>query len=256
MKSGVKTGLTFLGGVVFGGGVSFVVTYKLTTKKWMKISDERVESLHEYIAKLQKDRVIKETGYATESDADDISEDSSSGEGSGASDEGLNGEGYKNPELDSRMASSIKRQNEATYVRYSKLSDGTHGESAVDERYNSIAASLEHPQDSDEDEEDNEDEIWSEQANSASPPIVIDGSEFGSTGYLDEVYLLYYPEDDMLTTEEGQIILDQGQLIGDLIEETGFKENNVKDLYVRNYRRSTDYDISKVWGHCPANEEY
>lgn len=254
MKSGLKTGLTFLGGVIFGGGVSFVVTYKLTEKKWKKISDERVESLHEYIDKLQKERIIKETGYVTESDADDISEDSVAESGSG--NEGLNGEGYKNPELDSRMTSSIKRQNEATYVRYSKLSDETPGESAVDERYNSIAASLEHPQDSDEDEADNEDEIWSEKANSASPPIVIDESEFGSTGYLDEVYLLYYPEDDMLTTESGELILDQGQLIGDLIEETGFRENNVKDLYVRNYRRSTDYDISKVWGHCPASEEY
>ena len=252
MKSGVKTGLTFLGGVIFGGGVSFVVTYKLTEKKWKKISDERVESLHEYIDKLQKERIVKETGYATESDADDISEDS-------VDDEGLNSKEYKNPELDSRMTSSIKRQNEATYVRYSKLGGPDEfgsGESAVDERYNSIAASLEHPQDSDEDEEDNEDEIWSEKANSASPPIVIDESEFGSTGYLDEVYLLYYPEDDLLTTEEGQIILDQGQLIGDLIEETGFRENSVKDLYVRNYRRSTDYDISKVWGHCPASEEY
>lgn len=252
MKSGVKLGLSFLGGVIFGGGVGTLVTYKLTAKKFMQISDDRVKSLEEYIAKLQKERVIKETGYSTESDADDISDDSV-GEDSGDSE--LNtGTGYQNSELDSRMVSNIKRQNEATYVRYSKLSgsdeyeeDGVY--SAVDDRFNSIAAEMEHPQDSDEDEE------WSKKANSASPPMVIEEYEFGTTGYLDEVELYYYPDDDTLTTEEGHRILDPGELLGNLIEESGFNENTRRDLYVRNYRRSTEYHLSKIWGPCPESEE-
>lgn len=256
MKSKVKMGLSFLGGVIFGGGVSFGVTYKLTTKKWMQISDDRVKSMEDYYIKrinsLEKKLSIKELGYDTESDADDISEDSAE-----SSESDLNqGAGYKNSELDSRMVSNIKRQNEATYVRYSRLSGSDEYESAVEDRFDAIAATLEHPHDSDEDEVDNEDEEWSQKANSASPPMVIDESEFGSTGYLDEVVLLYYPDDDTLTTEDGQIISDQGLLVGNLIEETRFNENTVHDLYVRNYRRSTEYRISKVWGPCPESEEY
>lgn len=250
MKQGAKSFLIFLSGTIIGGSIGTLVTYKITAKKFMKISDDRVKSLEDYIERLQSERLSHDLHYAQESDSDDIS-DGDSGENE-FSDVSL----VTDPDGRSRI-SDIIAQNEKTYIRYSKLSQEG---SAVDARYEQIAAQLEHPMDSGEDDEYEremaEAEEWTEKANSASPPMVIEEHEFGATGYLDETELYYFTVNKILTNENEEVIPDPERLIGDTIVTSGFDSNDEKYLYVRNYRTSTDYLIEKIIGSYSDKEIY
>ena len=252
VKQGAKSFLMFLSGTIVGGGIGTLVTYKITAKKFLKISDERVKSLEEYIERLQSERLSHDLQYVQESDEDDISDEGSDSGDNEFSDVSLTVE----PDGRSRI-SDIVAQNEKTYVRYSKLSQEG---SAVDARYEQIAAQLEHPMDSGEDDEYEremaEAEEWSEKANSASPPMVIEEHEFGATGYLDEIELYYFTVNKILTNENEEVIPDPERLIGDTITTSGFDSNDERYLYVRNYRTSTDYLIEKIVGSYSDKEIY
>lgn len=248
VKQGAKSFLIFLSGAIVGGGIGTLVTYKITAKKFMKISDERVKSLEDYIERLQSERLSHDLQYVQESDSD---------EGSDSGDNEFSEVNLvTDPDGRSRI-SDIVAQNEKTYIRYSKLSQEG---SAVDARYEQIAAQLEHPMDSGEDDEYEremaEAEEWSEKANSASPPMVIEEHEFGATGYLDEIELYYFTVNKVLTNENEEVIPDPERLIGDTITTSGFDSNDERYLYVRNYRTSTDYLIEKIMGSYSDKEMY
>ena len=273
MKAGVKNVLRVLVGIVLGGSVGSVVTYHFTKKKFLELSDERVRSLEEYIDRLQAERVNRELGYSQSSDADDV--DSSVVEKSSGSGSGNNYISRMQLSNDEELRKYQEVKDDGSvYTRYSQISRSSKsGGSKVDERYAQIAAELEHPMDSDEDEsaeyrsgdpeyeeryEDaNKDgEEWSEKLNSNSPPFIISYDQFGATGYLDEETLYYYAGDDTLINENEQIVPAPEDILGECLEASGFKTNSERELYVRNYRRSTDYKISKVFDRYSDKDIY
>lgn len=248
MKQGVKTFLHVFGGIIFGGSVSCIVTYKLTAKKFMKISDERVKSLEEYIEKLQVEKLSRDLGYGDVGDSSELSE--------------KNEDVTVSPNYisDERLKPYQEVKPDGTiYTRYSKISGDA--KSAVDERYEQIAAELEHPMEDDDEDEDGVPiteaereyerinrlgEEVSNLVNSNSPPHVIDYDDYGKSGYLDEVDLYYYAGDGTLVDDEDHIVPSPEDILGDCLDTSGFKTNSQKELYVRNYRRSTDYAITKI----------
>ena len=247
MNTKLKGVIIFIMGAAVGGSSAAFIVYKWSEKKWMKISDERVKSLEEHIDNLE-DRINCTLAHNYISE-DESNEDNNSVDTKFTTSNSANTM-HKGTE-------DIRYQNNATYTRYSQISKG-----AVDQKFDEIAAELEHPKDSDEDEDpdyiDEEEEErkrqielsrqWTDEVNNSVGPMIISLDEYGATGYLDEVTLYYYTEDDTLTTEDDEIIPDRERVIGNAIDLTGFGTNDEKVIYVRNTRLSTDYEISKVFG--------
>ena len=263
MKQGMKTFLHVLTGMVIGGGASCAATYIFTKKKFMKISDDRVKSLEEYIERLQMEKLSSALGYSGAGASD--------GTGTGSSEDGNDiseGAGYND---DPRLKDYQEVKEDGTvYTRYSKISSG-YGKSAVDAKYEQIAAEMEHRMENPDGEEEEdmrtEAEIEyelankgmeeaSNLANSNSSPKIIEYAEYGKTGYLDEVDLYYYTGDGVLVDDDDKIIPSPEELLGDCLEVSGFKTNREKELYVRNYRRSTDYAITKYFSSFSEKDIY
>ena len=259
MKQGMKTFLHVLTGMVIGGGASCAATYIFTKKKFMKISDDRVKSLEEYIEKLQMEKISAALGYSGSGDDTGSSEDENAIS---------NLSGYND---DPRLKDYQEIKEDGTvYTRYSKISSG-YGKSAVDAKYEQIAAEMEHRMENPDGEEEEdmrtEAEIEyelankgmeeaSNLANSNSSPKIIEYVDYGKTGYLDEVDLYYYTGDGVLVDDENQIVASPEELLGDCLEVSGFKTNREKELYVRNYRRSTDYAITKYFSSFSEKDIY
>lgn len=264
MKQGMKTFLHVLTGMVIGGSASCAATYIFTKKKFMKISDDRVKSLEEYIERLQMEKISATLGYSGAGSGDGVDAIDSAEDGNDISETS----GYND---DPRLKDYQEVKEDGTvYTRYSKISSG-YGKSAVDAKYEQIAAEMEHRMENPDGEEEEdmrtEAEIEYELANKGmeeasnlanrnSSPKIIEYDDYGKTGYLDEVDLYYYTGDDVLVDDENQIVASPEELLGDCLEASGFKTNREKELYVRNYRRSTDYAVTKYFSSFSEKDIY
>lgn len=258
MKQGVKTFLHIFGGFVAGGSVATIVTYKLTAKKYMKISDERVKSLEEYNEKLQMEILNRDLGYGkVDSEGSKGSEGGKDGVSSGGND--VTG--------DERLKPYQERKPDGTiYTRYSRISSDDY-RSVVDERYEQIAAELEHPMDDDPEDEDEDDGLFGKMTqaekeyeaankggsdmdkliNSNSLPFVIEEDELGADGFFEVDELYFYAGDGTMLSENEEIMPSPEDVLGNCLDSSGFRHDRNTLLCVRNPRRSTDYKITKVF---------
>lgn len=78
-------------------------------------------------------------------------------------------------------------------------------------------------------------------------PRLIKYEDFGELPYYDKITLLYYMDDEVLTTEDDEIIHHPEELLGDALTKFGFNRNDERVIFVRNEKRSTDYEIDKVF---------
>lgn len=78
-------------------------------------------------------------------------------------------------------------------------------------------------------------------------PRVIDRSEYElSCEHYDKIALIYYISDDILCEDTGEEV-DRHRLIGDLIEKSGFDQNEDEELLVRNDKLTSDFEITKIY---------
>lgn len=259
MKQGVKTFLHIFGGFVAGGSVATIVTYKLTAKKYMKISDERVKSLEEYNEKLQMEILSRDLGYGkVDSEDSNGSEGGKDGVSSGSDD--VTGDERLKPYQEVKPDGTI-------YTRYSRISSDGNYKSVVDERYEQIAAELEHPMDDDPEDEDEDDGLFGKMTqaereyeaanrsgsdmdkliNSNSLPFVIEEDELGADGFFEVDELYFYAGDGTMLSENEEIMPSPEDVLGNCLDSSGFRYDRNTLLCVRNPRRSTDYKITKVF---------
>lgn len=77
-------------------------------------------------------------------------------------------------------------------------------------------------------------------------PRLIKEEEFGELAGIEKQTLKYWTYDDTLTTEENEELKDQEFYVGDCLTKYGFKDNDEeREIFVRNGRLGTDYDIVK-----------
>lgn len=123
--------------------------------------------------------------------------------------------------------------------------------------YQGDAANHEHPEDSDEDDENSvyteEDEAIDEtidhQKTKNQKPKIISESALGDLPVRIEMEtLLYFQDNDVLTTEDEEEIEDPESIVGDSLIKYDFKNNDEDRIYVLNYATDTCYDIQKVRG--------
>ena len=87
-------------------------------------------------------------------------------------------------------------------------------------------------------------------------PRLIKEEEFGELAGIEKQTLKYWTYGDTLTTEENEELKDQEFYVGDCLTKYGFKDNDEeREIFVRNGRLGTDYDIVKFdssfaeWGN-------
>lgn len=111
----------------------------------------------------------------------------------------------------------------------------------------------EHPVDSDEDEDiETPEEIADAEhkANFNKPPELISAEEFSNLpAYIETAALYFYFYDSVLVDEEDDEIDDPGVLVGDVLDSSGFSEDNTEDIiFVMNYQLDKAFEIHKVMG--------
>ena len=80
------------------------------------------------------------------------------------------------------------------------------------------------------------------------PPYEIEPSDWELTCVnYDKQSLIWYHFDQVLADEEEDEVIDKHRLVGDVIEESGFADNDVDTLYVRNDKIMCDFEISKIY---------
>ena len=78
-------------------------------------------------------------------------------------------------------------------------------------------------------------------------PKIIKADIYGDDPKLECKSLYYYTDDDVLATEEDEMVDDiSDRMVGNALTKYGFKHNNEDSLYVRNERLGCDYEIIKV----------
>ena len=119
------------------------------------------------------------------------------------------------------------------------------------------SAKTEHPEDDSEEEPDYvEEPDVNEEIKKYKKPRLIKEEEFGELAGIEKQTLKYWTYDDTLTTEENEELKDQEFYVGDCLTKYGFKDNDEeREIFVRNGRLGTDYDIVKFdssfaeWGN-------
>lgn len=116
-----------------------------------------------------------------------------------------------------------------------------------------------HPMDSDEDEEvvlstEEEDYIQGYDLSSthardrSDKPKLIKYEDYGEDSTLTQATLLYFVDNDILTTEDEEEVDDPTALVGNCLDKFGFKTNDdEKTIFVRNSKLGFDYEIIKVF---------
>lgn len=120
-------------------------------------------------------------------------------------------------------------------------------------------AYFQHPEDSDEDEDDYADGYSKEELDSIGyeqredyeqrkklSPKIIGVEEYGELPNFDATELIFYQESGRLTDEEDNDIEDENALLGNCMTQFAFEDSDEEDLFVRNFRLATDYHIHKV----------
>lgn len=253
--------IIFAIGAAVGGSAAAFFVHRWAKKKYMAIAKSEVDSLKEYIEKLQAERIVEMSGYSGSKDID--SEDDNDSDAAGP-------DGYRKEKGESQARNSgYQGREDPNYIPYSQYSKHGNGDSwrsetgkksKVDEIYDQLAAELEHPSEDDEGDGDTEDAYYrsverrkidsaeelSERANSDdSGPVIISFQECGLNPEYDKEDLFFYKEDGVVTNDNEEICAAPEEMIGTCIHDSGFDRNEQEILYVRNDRRLTYYAIEK-----------
>lgn len=77
--------------------------------------------------------------------------------------------------------------------------------------------------------------------------ITADTFDYEGRGIYDKCDLYYYVYDDVLASEDEEIIDNIEHTVGNCLDKYGFKESDEGEIYVRNFYTMTDYRITKMF---------
>lgn len=79
-------------------------------------------------------------------------------------------------------------------------------------------------------------------------PYEIEPSDYELTcSNYEKQSLIYYQFDEILADEDENEVLDVGRLVGDILESSGFSDDDRDALYVRNDKIMVDFEITKLY---------
>ena len=233
----IKGIMIFLGGALSGAAISFVYLNKRYTDKLNK-EIEGLRGSYDSIFEEQRKRIKEAEAELNK---------------------GVTSTDVVNHVID------ILEEKKVNYASYSK--DGVkfdaetfHDKSSIKEPEPRDLENL-HPVDSDEDEDEEYSELTDEEANyiavnelntqhelsRGDKPKLIKYEDYGEDHTLETTTLLYYVDNDILTTEDEEEIPDPRMLVGNCLDKFGFRDSDENSIFVRNSRLGFDYEIVKVY---------
>lgn len=83
--------------------------------------------------------------------------------------------------------------------------------------------------------------------NRKKEPYIISGDEFrDEMPHFSKISLAYYTGDEVFVDEQEDVIDDIRYLVGDAYEYFGCDTENEDVVYVRNYKQSTDFELTRI----------
>lgn len=247
----MKTVVIFAGGALTGAALCYLYLYKRYEKR-IKEETTAISAAYEEMLSEKNERIKK-------------------------ADEELS-RGVSSSEIVEKVKKTFAEGNdiplEDTKVNYTGFSrDGVkfdpetfHDKSSIrePEPRDELLKTL-HPMDSDEDEEVLSDDgknyihgydvSCEHERNRGDKPKLIKYEEYGEDHSLTQATLLYYVDNDILTTEDDEEVDDPNLLVGNCLEKFGFKTNDDENsIFVRNYKLGFDYEIIKVFESYSPHE--
>lgn len=210
--SGIKGVIIFVIGAAVGGATAAPIAWNRAKKKIETKYSDKVKSLEEYADELDKkldaEKKAHDLEYVSDENAEKIM--------------------IKRDEL------TRKKPEKRDYTVFYKKH-----EEVMDEMANRV-----HPE---EDEYvDFELKEQSERMSSGKmKPRIIRADEYDDYEFHDKINLFYYTEDGVLATEDYEVVDDPEALLGDALTKYNFIHNDEDTIYVRNFSRGADYEITK-----------
>lgn len=137
-------------------------------------------------------------------------------------------------------------------VDHVDLTEKKEAEAIIEEE--GYGAEYEHPEDDDPEHEAYMEQLRSRKAredyvNAHKGKIELMTEDEWDTDFPEEDYshaeLWYFPDEDVLTDEDGNIVEPIEEYVGELFDKLRFKTNDWERMYVRNHPREEDYYIHK-----------
>ena len=217
----------FFSGVGIGGLAGFLVTKKVLEKKYSEDAEKKIKEIESYYNLSDE--------YKRGEDVNPPEEDNDR--------QKLRKENlYRRPESRTDYTQCYKAQN--TAIKDSPILADEDEEEGVD------PAEMEHPEeeDTEEDDEDEEEAHAYHQKNRKRKPRIISEKDVGDLPpHVDSELLYYYTENDVLVTDNEEVLDDPETFVGDF-DKYGFKTSDERIIFVMNYELDTCYEIQKVFG--------
>ena len=170
----------------------------------------------------------------------------------------------KNEEESSENEKTEEKPSQNTPESVRKALISNFNKPSLSELHERVMAEIEHPRDdveeddisddSDESDEERESDLRSEdfknyyEKNKLRPPKIISVKDLGDyPEEFDETEWIYYNVDDVMATEDGEVIYDYERFIGDSLDKFDFRNNGEESLLVVSFEYATIYEITKMF---------
>lgn len=229
----IKELVIFAAGAAIGAGVTVLIMRKKYDEKYNKLLKDAIDSdadfrLREADKKLAEAKAIQ-SGYIQ-----------SSGDEKPAEKEDKKVQKVKaldpTKHVSDKNSSGENKIGKPNYIDYTSYYEAKASSEYPRDEYNAAEQSALY-----------EGERANEEAHSGKKPRIVSRGEYDSPEFEhhDRTTLYYYTEDDVLATEEDEVIEDPSTLIGDALDKFGFRNNGEEVIYVRNYGLQTDFEVEK-----------
>lgn len=215
-----KNVIIFLSGVITGGIIGVFSTKKYFENRSDKFMEEYRNELEEYYDRTDEYR----RGITDDDDEVNPENDESSREN-----------GCMTSEKRKEIKEKLRRNYQETTnyaAMYKQKNSGEKNEEDSEEY---------EPDSTPEDEANKEHE-----QNRDKEPRIISYEKLGDIpAHYEEEALYYYTYDEVLTSDEGEIIEEPEKLIGDALDKYDFRNNDEESILVQNFTLNKIYEISK-----------
>lgn len=241
--------LKYMAAFAVGAGSGIVGTYIFLKKKYDKRLTDEVDKLDAYYMEKYG---INDPVDKVQAEVKDIKIDMSQYRSSAPKERERKGSSESSLVRGERVRSSrLGNREPIDYTKYYKGSGKSEEEMVLE---------TEHPRD-----DEAEDPEWAENhyaglamtedISTPREPKIIKAIDFGAEEGFKTQSLLYYQDNDILVIEESEDFdedaiedfSEQEAIVGDALVRYGFKDDDTRFIYVRNYQRMVDYEIEKVF---------
>lgn len=234
----------FVGGLGIGGGSGYLITNKLLKKKAEDEIQATIDRLEEQYAESNKVYIRETLVNPTELEERYLEEDIKATE-----------------EAAERMQTTDMKEIREKLKKNWDVTTNYAGMYKSKKEDGEDPAESEHPEEDDDSEEggDTQNEVEEShelhQRTKLKKPTIISVEDLGELPpHVDVKTLYYYQEDDVMATEEDELVDDPGLFVGDCMEKYGFEDNEEERIFVMNYGQDTVYEVQKIFGSYNVEE--